>query len=171
MKSIKAALVIWLSLTAGLVFAKDKDDRYFYLTEETHFGDTVTDACGRGYHFASVWELLDLSSLTYNFERGYVNMDSGDGPPAEMAGWVRTGTDWDVSPNCRTEAGPWTDGAPPPPPPGPVNAGLRGWIDHPPWDDPGAPISEFRWRFHPGPCGVPEDAVGVWCISDHKIPK
>ena len=169
MKSIKAAVLISMSLTAGLACAKDKDGTYFYLTEETHLGDTVIDACARGYHFASIWELLDLFSLTYNYERGYVNMDSGRGPPAEIGGWVRTGTEF--APNCSTAAGPWTDGEMPPPPPGPVNAGMKAWLDHPSWDDPGADLSQFRWRFAPAPCGVPAEAIGVWCVSDQKLPK
>ncbi len=48
-------------------------------------------ACASGYHMASLWEILDTSSLKYNTGLGAVRDDSGQGPPAQWAGWVRTG--------------------------------------------------------------------------------
>jgi hypothetical protein len=66
--------------------------RGYYLTyasvpDATH----ALTACASGYHMASLWEILDTSSLKYNTGLGAARADSGQGPPAQLAGWVRTG--------------------------------------------------------------------------------
>jgi hypothetical protein len=40
---------------------------------------------------ASMWEIHDPSNLKYDTERGFVEADSGSGPPANRQGWIRTG--------------------------------------------------------------------------------
>jgi hypothetical protein len=92
---------------ASFGFAQDKQDRPlaqsgglrgYYRTRTYHFGDEAdgTDGngagvCAEGYHFASLWEILDPSNLKYNTTLGTINADSGQGPPALTLGWVRTG--------------------------------------------------------------------------------
>jgi hypothetical protein len=66
--------------------------REYYLTyasvsDATH----ALTACASGYHMASLWEILDTSSLKYNTGLGAARDDSGQGPPAFFGGWVRTG--------------------------------------------------------------------------------
>lgn len=67
--------------------------RNFYLTQEDYSTLLVNSACEPGYHFASLWELLDTSNLTYNQTLGAVWLagDLGYGPPSEAPGWIRTG--------------------------------------------------------------------------------
>ena len=73
--------------------------RRFYLTIETVPGNKVLDACARGFHMASRFEILDVSTLRYDARIGLTSDDSGSGPPSHAAaygsqdpsGWVRTG--------------------------------------------------------------------------------
>ena len=71
--------------------AKKLKLRQFYLTQTTHTGAAALYACAPGYHMASMWEILDPSNLLYNVSRGATQDDSGDGPPNDLDGWVRTG--------------------------------------------------------------------------------
>lgn len=64
--------------------------REYYLTTGTYNGASATTACASGYHMASIWEILDPSSLRYNTSLGHTEADSGFGPPVAR-GWVRTG--------------------------------------------------------------------------------
>jgi len=73
--------------------------RSFYLTQATFQGNRALDACARGYHMASRFEILDVSMLYYDSSIGLTADDSGSGPPSAAAaygssgptGWVRTG--------------------------------------------------------------------------------
>jgi hypothetical protein len=72
--------------------------RQYYLTTTSYNGaepdgsdGNGTGVCADGYHFASLWEILDPASLKYNPSLGYVRDDSGQGPPTYLAGWIRTG--------------------------------------------------------------------------------
>jgi len=94
---------------ASFGFAQDRQDRPlaasaglrgYYLTQDTYNGADAdgTDGngagvCAEGYHFASLWEILDPSILKYNTGLGMVRDDSGQGPPTLpfVGGWVRTG--------------------------------------------------------------------------------
>jgi hypothetical protein len=79
--------------------------RGYYLTTTTHNGAGAdgTDGngagvCASGYHFASLWEIMDPSNLKYDTALGLMRDDSGEGPPTYLAsGWVRTGYDRDTS--------------------------------------------------------------------------
>jgi hypothetical protein len=74
--------------------------RGYYLTQGRYNGADAngTDGngagvCAEGYHFASLWEILDSSNLKYDTDLGMVRDDSGQGPPTfpYFGGWVRTG--------------------------------------------------------------------------------
>jgi len=66
--------------------------RKYWLTKGTYGGAVPFGVCGSGYHFASLWEILDPSNLEYNTTLGYTRADSGSGPPS-AGGWIRTGYD------------------------------------------------------------------------------
>jgi hypothetical protein len=107
------------SLTGGLG-APRGGLRRFYLTKGTFQGNQVVGACGRGYHMASRFEILDVSVLDYDSSLGLAADDSGAGPPSAAdgysspgpVGWVRTGgaskfrdsgsTPGSASANCAT---------------------------------------------------------------------
>jgi hypothetical protein len=72
--------------------------RGYYLTTMTYNGADAdgTDGdgagvCADGYHFASLWEIMEPSNLKYDTTRGRTRDDSGQGPPSDWFGWVRTG--------------------------------------------------------------------------------
>ncbi len=72
--------------------------RGYYLTKESFEGSQAggingdgAGVCACGYHFASLWEILDPSNLKYNTNLGDIQDDSGNGPPSFISGWVRTG--------------------------------------------------------------------------------
>jgi hypothetical protein len=78
--------------------AQSSGMRGYYRTKTYHNGAEAdgTDGngagvCAEGYHFASLWEIMDPSHLKYNTTLGTKNADSGQGPPALTLGWVRTG--------------------------------------------------------------------------------
>jgi len=70
--------------------------RKYYLKAGFFDGMHAISACDSGYHFASLWEILDPSNLQYNNTLGYNRLDSGQGPPARTTGFVRTGYDGHV---------------------------------------------------------------------------
>ena len=67
--------------------------RRFYLAPAVANAPQAVGACESGYHFASLWEILDTSNLVYNTALGVMpsGADNGSGPPTNMEGWVRTG--------------------------------------------------------------------------------
>lgn len=78
--------------------------RQFYLTKLTFSGADADGSdgngagvCASGYHFASLWEIVDPSNLVYNGTLGWdwpelsMVSDRGQGPPSHWQGWVRTG--------------------------------------------------------------------------------
>lgn len=67
--------------------------RRVYLTDGSVPGSVAEDACTEGFHFASLWEIADISNLQYDISvGGYSTDDSGSGPPSAF-GWIRTGGD------------------------------------------------------------------------------
>ena len=72
--------------------------RQYYLTISTYSATGAMTACASGYHFASLWEILDTSNLVYDDDLGVDAPDSGEGPPVTWSGWVRTGYYVDHSP-------------------------------------------------------------------------
>jgi len=79
--------------------------RGYYLTQSMYNGAEAdgTDGngagvCAEGYHFASLWEIMDPSNLKYDTALGYTWDDSGQGPPTYLGiGWVRTGISANIS--------------------------------------------------------------------------
>lgn len=67
--------------------------RHFYVSSSNYPTTTVKTACASGYHMASLWELYDVSNLTYDYDHpaARTQADSGYGPPSYWYGWVRTG--------------------------------------------------------------------------------
>ena len=51
------------------------------------------DACDTGFHMASLWEITDLGTLSYDFGNpgAETDFDSRQGPPTGKVGWIRTG--------------------------------------------------------------------------------
>src|ERR1700730_18567770 len=83
----------------GTVFTSTAPIRGYYLTKSTITGSKVLTACASGYHFASIWEILNTSDLHYNTTLGRTNANSGNGAPAvsqrstfadAAEGWIRT---------------------------------------------------------------------------------
>jgi hypothetical protein len=66
--------------------------RRYYLTRDDYLPTQAVGACADGFHFASMWEILDPSGLVYDTSLGYLDADSGSGPSTDY-GWVRTGYD------------------------------------------------------------------------------
>ena len=62
--------------------------RGYYLTKSSYGPSRIltAPACASGYHFASLWEIMDPSNLKYNTDLGYTMDDSGQGPPTSAAG-------------------------------------------------------------------------------------
>lgn len=71
----------------------------FYLTQVTFTGDQVTGTgvCADGFHFASMWEIVDVSNLKWDVTRGSFTGDSGEGPIVGWWGCVWTGGGPDTS--------------------------------------------------------------------------
>lgn len=120
----------------------------YYLTRDLHRGNDVQDACADGYHFASVWELLDISHMSYDTELGNTREDSGYGPPVEEPGWMRTGHFPSSEANCVA----WTSS----------KVGDRGLAASLHLDD-STPYVEPVWRRAYYDC---PDMAYVWCVSD-----
>ena len=137
--------------------AQGVSGRQYYLTPggNIYDGSEAASACAEGYHMASLWELLDLSNLTYNTTLGYQHAsgDQGDGPPAGADGWVRTGSDASVSgvagqANCNG----YTSGEE-------ADQGTVAWLPSS-WDSPGSAIGP--WKVGAESC----DPARVWCVED-----
>jgi hypothetical protein len=126
----------------------------YYLTASTHYGNHAADAgvCAAGYHFASLWEIAQTSTLRYNTTLGFVSasMDQGQGP-SQTAGWVRTGggaananTDPPGTANCSN----WTTSGF-----GTLAAPLGDWTAS----------SMLGWKVSRSNCNA---AARVWCRED-----
>lgn len=93
-------LLAYLTLTGKRAVASEAETaqaastgmRQFYLTQSDIFmGNMALTACAPGYHMASLWEIADPSNLKYNPSLGFKQDDSGEGPPSDTGGWIRTG--------------------------------------------------------------------------------
>lgn len=106
---------------------------------------------------ASLWEILDPSSLRYNTSLGLTEADSGSGPPTFVNGGVRTGgvSLGDVvgagHPNCMA----WTTSAT-------NNAGTTEALS-PNWDDRTDVFPIHPWVAFDNAC---RSALHVWCVAD-----
>ncbi|HHO47724.1 MAG TPA: hypothetical protein ENN06_04615 [Desulfobacteraceae bacterium] len=58
--------------------------KIFYLTAANYHTNEALTACGAGYHMASLWEILNVTNLVYEYDNpaAYTKADSGYGPPS-----------------------------------------------------------------------------------------
>ena len=124
-------------------------ERSFYLTPTEYDGNEALTACAAGYHFASVFEIRELASLSYNTDLGRTSDDSGSGPPASEVGWVRSGKVSSAGGNCHV----WTSQ-------NAIDFGTMGSLS----------LSETflgkpPWEYGFGGC---DWTLGVWCVSDSE---
>ena len=117
--------------------------------------DALT-ACANGYHFSSLWEILDPSNLEYNTELGRTRADSGQGPPSQQSGWIRTGYKTDKSiTEGRGNCDVWTD------------SGEEGYASTVRLADDWYAGGEIGpWKSGVGRCSPDGDRPGVWCVED-----
>ena len=59
-------LLVGLGATSAYPESDGKGARKYYLTLPQFEGDQVLTACARGYHMASLFEILDTSNLRYD---------------------------------------------------------------------------------------------------------
>jgi hypothetical protein len=153
---------------SGAGFGPETRPRRFYLTKATFPGNKVLDACARGFHMASRFEILDVSTLRYAAGIGLTSDDSGSGPPSQAAaygsedpsGWVRTGgssrfTDsTDRQGSALTNCAAWSTSSP-------DASGTLAYLSDrfTLGDGRTAPI----WNGRSERCDVPHH---VWCIED-----
>jgi hypothetical protein len=83
--------------------------RGFYLTtDRTYSGATAGQACAAGHHMASLWEIHDVSALSYEANLGFTypgNDFQIGGPPSisnnvDGYGWIRGGGSSNPTTNC-----------------------------------------------------------------------
>jgi hypothetical protein len=132
----------------------------YYLTAST-VADAgfALEACADGYHMAALWEILDVSNLTYNTSLGFQHAlgDGGAGPPTGKvaSGWVRTGNIAGVGPfapgadNCAS----YSSGF----------GGYSGTVAYLP-NDWSTPVGDVGvWLVGNEDCDL---SYRVWCVED-----
>ena len=65
--------------------------RRYYMSVSRSRGGGPLGLCLTGFHFASMWELINPSALAYDTRLGEVTDDSGTGPPGYDLAWARNG--------------------------------------------------------------------------------
>jgi hypothetical protein len=137
--------------------------RRYYITQMMVLPTAAPSQCATGFHFASIWELINESNLRYAYDHpdAYVVTDSGYGPPAIYPGWIRTGQyaeDSDLLGFANCEG--WTSDA------GLTYGTLAGpnanWAD-PTWGGAYTQIPGTPWIATTIECLVGNP---VWCIED-----
>jgi len=139
--------------------------RHFYLTKLSVHANQARTACADGYHFASIWEIADPSSLKYNTSLGASGQDSGGGPPTRIGsllfatarGWARTGYSFSTTgiagqANCGT----WlTD-----------NEFYWGTAANLPINWTGSEEDIGLWNVEVRKCNA---MLRVWCVQDDSV--
>ncbi|MHB8788977.1 MAG: hypothetical protein ACYDBT_03765 [Desulfobulbaceae bacterium] len=154
---ILLASIFALLVHPGIINAQS-GGRYFYLTDQSYSPNQGLTACSAGYHMASLWEILDVSSLIYDYGNpaAHTRADSGYGPPSNWYGWVRTG--YDSSGSSTTGRGNclnWTSNDA-------ANYGVSVRLSSS-WET--APGDIFTWDATSFTCNL----VGpVWCVGDFE---
>ncbi len=96
---------------AQVVSAVTVSNKMYYLTKDFYRPDQVANACGAGYSFAAVGELVNYYDMEYDIDMGMTMIDMGGGPPMEAGGWARSGAGTHVGRNCPSgpfDTSPWT---------------------------------------------------------------
>lgn len=157
---IASAFAAVLLATLPYAYADKVQLRKFYLTKTEHTGDVALFACAQGFHMASMWEILDPSNLVYDFNLGATEDDSGQGPPGDLEGWIRTGNNASGSgspgsANCNA----WT-----------TQFDASGTVVQLPqssWGLGERPYSAITpWRAFTRGC---QFASNVWCVEDIRL--
>ena len=133
--------------------------RKYYLTTATWNGDQADESgvCEPGFHLASFWEIHEPSTLRYDTTLGDLQGDSGEGPPSDLSGWVRTGFLSTSAPspgdgNCNA----WTSDS------GAAFGTIVNLTRD--WDEAGATLDALEiWVARARACDL---ASRVWCIQD-----
>jgi hypothetical protein len=136
--------------------------RQFYLTKKPVEAYQAPTACAQGYHFASLWEMADPSSLQYNTSLGLTSADSGAGPPTAIQrvaaqGWVRTGYEASLSGVAgRANCNAWRSG--------PLIG--SGTVASLPSDWAGGEQDVGVWNVDTRAC---DTSARVWCVQDDSV--
>jgi hypothetical protein len=155
----KTNLLVLFTLLVGMIVLSDSANaasgRRFYLTKNVADGAHALEACASGYHMASLWEMYDVSNLRYDRILGFVQTDSGFGPPSGAFGWVRTGAHADVAQTGLANCNVWTSNDP----------SYQGTLIELPvsWDDLEFETQIGSWIAGTGDCG---SEVPVWCVQN-----
>ena len=154
MKTLTASVLLVVMAFAVTAEAGKKKARKFYLSQERVTATQVLTACDEHYHMASIWEILDVSSLRYNTELGVTHADSGEGPPVggeESIGWIRTGF-FGLNANVPgSNCVAWTT----------EQTGVLGTVVSLGWGTEAQRLSP--WSTGVAPC---TDQFSVWCVED-----
>ena len=134
--------------------------RKYYQTKAGYLGANAdgTDGngagvCDAGYHFASLWEILEPSNLEYDTALGDYLQDAGKSSPSGSIGWVRTGYYNDIGGTAgRANCNNWStsDGA---------SNGTGVYLNF----DWAAAEDIHVWKTELRTCA---DTISVWCIED-----
>jgi hypothetical protein len=131
-----------------------REGRRYYLTPTSVPGDQALTHCAAGFHMASLYELWGFDGLRYAAALGQIfpNMDVGSGPPANIDGYVRSGSGATSSggsagPNCDA----WTTSS---------GTGLVAHLRAPFFIESSGPNA---WEVAPLACSP---GSRVWCIED-----
>lgn len=133
------------------------NEKRFYLTRTDHEGNDALDACVDGFHFASVTEIIDVTSWTYDPVLGPTKDDSGKGVPDLTWGWVRSGSDSSPGRNCSA----WTSN----------EFGDEGTVAEvlTVVDFDNAEFNYFPWKITEGGFfGQCQGSIPVWCAEDQE---
>jgi hypothetical protein len=88
----RRAVFFAAALVAFAAQPAEAHGKKYFLTVDSFQANEARGACGKGYHMASLWEILDPTDLRYDAKRGQTQSDAGSGPPAGEIGWIRTGS-------------------------------------------------------------------------------
>jgi hypothetical protein len=139
------------------------EPRKYYISDTEYSADDALTACTTGYHFASIFEILEPSHLKYATSEADAQSraDSGEGPPTLSFGWIRTGFNSSGSTipgyaNCNT----WAS----------ISSGARGTVVmlSSNWDDPTLSdtynqVFGSPWYTYDALCNTTHS---VWCVED-----
>jgi hypothetical protein len=141
---------------AASLAASSAGKRLFYLRSAWVAGNFATTQCNSGFHMASIWEILDVSNLSYDHTNptAITRADAGVGPPAGSVGWVRTGnassgTNIAGTGNCNN----WTSGSV-------LYYGTAARLGTS-WNTPPGQVA--LWGFETFEC---DTGVPTWCVQD-----
>ncbi|MBN1136734.1 MAG: hypothetical protein JXM73_09110 [Anaerolineae bacterium] len=137
-------------------FVPARTGRHVYLTIGSYLPTNALTACASGYHMASLWEILDVSNLIYDYAHpsAATRADSGHGPPSAIAAWVRTGYSSFTSSvagtgNCSN----WTS-------PNAAHYGTVAYLSHQ-WETVSSQAD--LWDLSTASCDL---VARVWCAKD-----